>query len=495
VATVGKKFFVLSIISFLFLNPSQAANGPAVTVVGTKGPVTLPSDGDAQAAYRMPSSIGWATSSRLDFNFFLGITASTLENTQNDFEDTSTSPGASFGVFFAFGRPSIDASEEAWSSYSFSNKWTLHIGEFVELAGGGGEAEVRSTTFPETKGVGTGITFLTTAFTLAYTPTEWLSFGFGFHFIYASLDIKALSGGNDTSLDGSPLIAGVPLPGNPTYADFLNLFSSGGDTDPSTFLETDLTAFQFTGIFSVSIKPHEIFSFGASYSPRSYAQDFEGEATIDATRTFQGALGGLSAPIQSLFLGTLPNGGNNGFVSDYDITVRKLKVPRKIRASVAIWPVPSWMIAFEVSWVEWHRAFRNVNVSLTNGNNQDLNFVTGSNSITTVLKQRFHNRFGFSLQSAFAVTDDVTVRLGANYSKSPLNIDRQGNSPSAGFLELAFTAGFGYKITQNLEFSFLSEIGVPAEEESDGSDTSLTGKFSRYSSQQYFLHFGLGYNF
>lgn len=493
--TLIKSALVLGLLTLTFLPAADASNGPNVVVVGTKGPVNLPVYGDAQSAYRIPSSIGWAENARLDFDFFLAITQSDFENTQNNYTSTGTSPGGSLGIIFTPGRPDIDAPDEEWADYTPAGKWTLHIGEFVGLAGGGGESDVRSTTFPETKGVGTGITFLTTAFTVAYTPTDWISFGASFHLVYASLDIKTLAGGNDTTLDGSPQIAGVPLPGNPTYGDFLNLFSSGGDSDPTTFLETNLTSWQFTGNFSVSFRPSESFGFAVAYQPRTYALDFEGDADVDAGRTFSTALDGLANPIQQLFLGTLPNGGNSGFNSEYKIKVSKLRIPRQIRASFALWAIPKLLLAFEVYWVEWARAFRNINVELTRGSNGDLNFVTGSDSITTVIKQRYSNRFGFSLHSAFAVTDDITLRFGANYSKSPLNVDRQGNGPSAGFVELFFTGGFGYKITPNLEFNFLAEIGVPKEVESDASNETLTGKNGRYVSGQYFLHFGLSYQF
>jgi long-subunit fatty acid transport protein len=491
-----KNLLILVTLLTLSISSSlEAANGPQVSVVGTKGAATLPVNGDAQSAYRMPSSIGWAINSRLDFDFFVAITQSTLENTQNDYEDVGTTPGGSGGVIFALGRPDIDAEPKAWEKYSPADKWTLHTGVFIELAGGGGEADVRSTTFPETKGTGTGITFLTTAFTVAYTPTEWLSIGVAFNLIYTSLDIKALAGGSDTTLNGSPQIGGVPLPGNPSYADFLNLFSSGGDSDPTTFLETNLTSFQFTGVFSVSIRPNDTFGFGISYKPRSYALDFEGDATVDASRTFGSALDGLSAPIQQLFLGTLPNGGNGGFASDYDIKVTKLKVPRQIRGSFAVWPTDKLMFALEVAWVEWHRAFKTVEVELTGGQNTDVNFVVGKSAIDSTLKLRYSNRWLFAFQGAYQIHPDFIGRFGASYGKSPINVDRQGNGPTAGFAETSINLGGGYNITRNLQFNFLAEIGVPNEKKGDGSDETLTGKFSRYSSTQYFFHFGISYKF
>lgn len=474
---------------------AQATNGPGLTTIGSKGPVTLPIDGDGQSAFRMPSSIGFNYGSRIDLDVFFAYIRSEFSNRLNDFEGSSVSPGGTIGAVFAPGRPDFENDPEAWDNYSEANKWTFHIGEYIELASGG-STRVRSQAFPEGVKTSTDLLFLTTAATVAYTPTEWLSVGASFHFIFVQVGIDTLAGGGDSiSLNGSPQIAGVALPGNPTYADFLQLFSNDNASDPTTRFQADLTSYQLGGNFSFSIKPTDNIAFGLAYSPRTYSPEYETDATVNANRTVNNAIGGLDPIIQQLFLATLPNGGNQGFVTQYKAKIKGVRLPRRIRGSVAWWARDNLLFAAEVAWIEWHRALKEVTIEASNGTNTDLNFVVGNPSLTTRVKLRLRNQFVFSFYTAYGVTRDFTLRAGVNYGKSPFNTTTTGNGPNPGFVDLNLSAGFGYNITRNLEFNFLMEYGVANSESADGSPDSATAKFTRYNSEQAFFHFGIGYKF
>ena len=475
---------------------AEASNGAALATLGGKGPVSLPFKGDGLTAIRMPAGVGWAPESRLDVDLFAFFSRSTLSNNLNDFNDRGFTPAASAGLVVAIDRPDFDASYEEFKRFTGAKKWTLHIAEYAEIAGGlgGDRPRTRSTTFPEGIETSTGVTMVTTAISLAYTPSDWFSIALGGRFMVALLDIRSLSGGGDTNLNGSPTINGVPFPGNPTYAQFLEIFSSGNDSDPTTLLESQLQSFQLGAVLSIAFRPMDNLAFGFSYSPRSFERPFEGQGTIDASRTFSAALDGLPQIIQDLFIGTLPDEGQNGFISDYDIEVKGLRVPRQIRANVAYWPVEKLVLSAEVAWIEWHRAFKRTRVILTNGDNTDVNFVIGSNGVDTGLKLRWRNQFVFSMYTAYMVTDQLTVRFGVNYGKSPINPDTQGNGPSAGFIDTHINAGLGYA-WDRYELNFLVEYGVRSSPSTDTEPTELTAKNSRYSSEQLFFHLGFAYRF
>lgn len=475
---------------------SFATNGPLLTTLGTKGPVNLPADGDAFTAYRMPSSMGWAYNNRFDLDLFLFYSRSTLQNSLNDYTATGTAFGGGLGLIFAPGRPGFDAPDEDWKDYSSANKFTFSIGEFVEIGGGGGTSQIRSQEFPETFGVGTGVQFLATAVSMAYTPTEWLSFGIGLHFYYATLDVTTVSGAaGGSTLSGSPTIDGVPIPGNPTYADFLDIFGNDADSDPNTILKTELSSFQLGAIFSISVKPTDYIAFGFSYKPRSTKSTFEGDAELDATRTFQGAVGDLPQIIQDIFFGTLPNGGGNGFNSPAEIEIENLTVPRQIRGSVSFRPMQNLVLGFEVAWIEWHRSFRVVKVRVKNIQNEDISFVIGDNKVDTTIRLRFHNSWLFAGYAAYGITPDLTVRAGFVYGETPINKDETGNSPNPAFVNATASVGVGYWVLPNLEVSTLVEFSFSREVRGDGSDRTATGKFNRYSSDQAIAHLGISYHF
>jgi long-subunit fatty acid transport protein len=495
VVIVRKIAFVFVLLVSSLCSSAFATNGPALVTVGAKGPVTVPVGGDGQTAFRMPSAIGFIENNSLDLNVFFAFIHTEFTNRFNDYEGNSAAPGATFGYVFAPGRPDFDAPAEEWAKYSPANKWTFHTGVFAEIAAGG-ETEVFSSAFPQGVETSTDLLFITVPLTVAYTPTEWLSVGGAFHFTYAMAAFDTLSSGAGPAiLNGSPQIAGVPLPGSPTYADFLSLFSSGNATDPTTRIIGELEGFNLGGVVSMSIKPNRFFAIGLAYQFRSYSPDFESDGKVDATDTFSSALAGLSAPIQSLFVNTLPNRGSNGFVNDYDITVSGIHLPRRVRASLAIWPTDNLVIAFEAAWVEWHRALNEIKIFAENGQNADINFVVGSSSVNTGLTLGLRNQWIFSAYTAYSVSSDVTLRFGLNYGKSPFNPDRQGNSPGAAFVDANVLLGVGYWFNDHLEVSTLFEYGVRNEEMSDGSPDSLAAKFTSYVSEQFFLHIGISYKF
>lgn len=490
---------VILALSLLGPAAARASNGPMPTTVGTKGPVSLPVDGDGQSMFRMPSSIAWSLDHRLDVDLFAVYTDARMRNFQNDFHEGSTSFGGSVGVVFAPGRPDWDAPPGAASTPgpAWLQRFTIGFGVYPDIAGGAGEDDrVRFTTFPETVKIEKSISFLTAALNLTFRATDWLAFGVGLHLIYATVDFRTAVGGSSTPLAGSPTINGVPIPGNPTYADFLGLFASDGATDPTTYFDGELSAIQFSANLSVSLRPFDRLGVGLSYRDRSWApMPFEGEAEISAERTFEQALGGLDPTLQALFLATLPRGGQDGYVAEYDAELRSMHVPRQVRMSVAFWPLDRLVLGAEVAWIEWHRAFGVARVSLEDGSNTDINFVSGSSRIDTRLDTRWRNTWVFSVYAAFGLTDSLTLRLGLAYGESPFNVGRQENTPTAGFVSTNLSAGVGWWITDSIELNGLLEYSPPATQRSDGEAQSLTGQYTTYTSSQLFVHLGVSLRF
>src|SRR5690606_18454660 len=128
------------VLTLLAPATARASNGPMVSTVGTKGPVSMPVDGDGQHMFRMPSSIGWSVEHQIDLDAFLVYTDAEMRNTQNDFHEGSTSFGASLGVVLAPGRPDWDAPPDAASTTpAWLSRFTLGLGVYPDLAGGAGE--------------------------------------------------------------------------------------------------------------------------------------------------------------------------------------------------------------------------------------------------------------------------------------------------------------------------------------------------------------------
>lgn len=494
----GVRALLASLLLLLLAAPgARGWNGPMPTSIGVKGPVTLSAYGDGQSMFRMPSSIAWSLEHRIDLDLFTYQSFTTLENSLNDLDAKATGFGASGGVVFAPGRPDLDLEvDEVDDGTVGLGRFTFGFGVYPDIAGGGTPDRVRMTTFPETIGVATQLQFITGAFVGAVRLTDWLAIGATVHVIWAQVNTRTLVGGSSTPLGGSPRINGVPIPGNPTYSDFLSLFSNDASTDPTTQFRCDFETFQFNAGLSVTFMPHERLALGLSYRERSWAPfPFEGEAKVDATRTFDRALAGLDPALQGLFLGTLPRGGSEGFVSRYDAELEGIHVPRQVRLSLCTWPFDALFVGAEVAWIEWHDAFDTAKITLEDGSNQDVSFVVGSTQLRSNLVQRWHNRWVFALQAAWQVVDRVTLRLGGSYSESPINHDRLGVGSSSGLVGAHLMAGVGVDLLDDLQLSFLLEWAPKVEVRADQSNEAVTFKGSEYSAEQLFFHLGVSYSF
>lgn len=480
----------------LCASPTLASTGPIPLILGPKGPVSLPTGTDSWGAFRMPSGMAWNLDHRVDLHAFVFAGSITMRNPLNDYEKSSSSIAGSAGVIFAPGRPvdtDVPEGEAVDVPQGALQRFTFGFGIYPDM-GGGGDTTVRYTTFPQGVKLKSGITFVTGAFNVSYRPTKWFAVGLGLHAIYGNLDTTSLVGGSSTPLDGSPTINGVAIPGNPSYADFLNLFASDAASDPTTLFETNLSTVQFSGIISFSLRPTDWFAIGISYRPRSWDPiGFEGEASIDATATFAEAIGGLDPVIRDLFLQTLPDGGNNGFVADYDVKIKGLYVPRQARLSMVFRPHDRVLLATELTWIEWHRAFKHSKVELSNGNNTDLNFVIGTNAINSTSKRRWRNTWTLSLYSAVAVTDDLTLRAGGSFQRNLINGDYAGGAPQGAVSGPMVSFGAGYWLG-NWEFSTLVEHGFHTSTHGRKAEGLLASQ-SYYSGKQWFFHFGASYLF
>jgi long-subunit fatty acid transport protein len=414
-----------------------------------------------------------------------------VKNITNDFREDSFGNGATGGVVLSLGGP-FESPPEAEVPFGRIN---FHIGEYIDLGGAGGVSKLRSLTYPEGKNTETSITLLTTAATVAYAPTEWLGIGASFHFIYGQLKAKSLIGGGTASLNGSPQINGVGLPGNPTYTDFIKLFQTSTIGDPATYVETDtMTSYQVSGSVGVSVRPLSNLGFGISYTPMSLVlQEFMGNAQVDATRTVALAIGPLAPQLQNVFLATLPDGGSRGYLSNFKITVKGVRTPENARASFVFWPIERVLVGGEVAWFDWVRALQPVAI-LAKGDNRDLNFMIGSNSVTTKVVVRWQNEWVYSLYTSVGVTDDLTLRLGFNYGGMPVNKNTLGNGPNSALVSTTLTAGAGYRIG-DFEIDGLFESSFYASVKSDGSTGSASSNDARYSARQFLAHLGVSYEF
>lgn len=460
---------------------ARASDGPAPSVLGARGPVALPMGGDPQSAFRMPSGVGWSLQSQVDLDLFLAWYRSSAENRLNDLVKEGVGGALSLGAVLV-------PDEEG--------PFTLHLGIYPELGAlSPSRTKVHYETIPHI-GLRADTMFVTLAGGVAFAPTRWLSFGASAHVIPVITQNRLLlggSGGGQTlELAGSPAINGVPLPGNPTYAEFLRLVPQGAAADPTLIYEAKGEGLHLSGLVSVTLCPSERFAVGLAYRPRSFdAVPLGGEAEIDASLTVDSALGGLPGPVRQLFLATLPDGGRNGWKASYQFTQEGPYVPQQVRLSLAWWPSERVLLAGEVVWTDWHGAFGEATISLTEGSNRDFNWVVGSSRVVVRAPTRWHSRWTASGQVAWRVLDPLTLRLGFHYGESPLNPQVLGSISTPSLACSSLFLGTGWQLTRDLQLNALVEWVLPTKARAGLGTGAPTTDGTRYTADQLVLHLGL----
>jgi long-chain fatty acid transport protein len=225
-----------------------------------------------------------------------------------------------------------------------------------------------------------------------------------------------------------------------------------------TMLDLGTDGFGYNGQFGVLFRPHEALQLGLAY-------------TLQATLHTQGdASGNASAQLQSLgemFTGVRPD-------FHYDAEVINA-FPQVITGGLS-WRVhPKLRLAGQVDWIGWAHAFDRLQINLTHGNNADLNALVGSSSVEDAVPLNWHDRFVYRAGAEFSVSENVRLRGGYAYGKSP--VPEETLTPlTAAILEHTLSAGIGYRWGR-CDFDLAYQYELP-KERSVGVSGLRSGEYS-----------------
>jgi len=191
-----------------------------------------------------------------------------------------------------------------------------------------------------------------------------------------------------------------------------------------TLLDLETRGYGWNASAGVLYRPHPDVQLGLSYtSPTSVHT--EGEAT-----------GNVGAQLATLGLAARPD-----FRYDAEVDT---KFPQVVAAGVA-WDVfPRWRLNLQVDWIDWSDSFDRLPIKLTNGNNADVNGLVGADTIKEEPRLKWHDRFVYRVGVEYAILDNLSLRLGYAYGKSP--VPDETLTPLTGvIMEHTIAAGAGYR--------------------------------------------------
>jgi len=168
-----------------------------------------------------------------------------------------------------------------------------------------------------------------------------------------------------------------------------------------TLLDLHTTGYGWNGSVGAVIRPTRAVELGLAW---------KSSTTILSHGT---ASGDANAQFAALGLGGVPSSFN------YAAQVRNV-LPQSLLANVA-WRVnPLWLVAFQTDWVNWHSAFTNLPVSLTNGTNAAINGLVNSSSLQDGVPLNWKDQYSFHIGWERLLTESTSLRFGYAHANNPV---------------------------------------------------------------------------
>ena len=158
----------------------------------------------------------------------------------------------------------------------------------------------------------------------------------------------------------------------------------------------------------------------------------------------------------------------------YDAQVRNV-FPQSMLASVS-WQAHSlWVLGLQTGWIDWKRAFVALPVTLTNGNNADINGLLGSSSLSDTVPLHWKDQFTFRAGVERSLGENLSWSGGFAHSNNP--VPNSTLTPmTAAITGNQLSTGLSYG-TGPYHFNFAYSLGLTAQQ-NVGTSSLLSGEYS-----------------
>jgi len=151
------------------------------------------------------------------------------------------------------------------------------------------------------------------------------------------------------------------------------------------------------------------------------------------------------------------------------------RLPQSVLAGMN-WRVDGhWVFVVQADWVNWKDSFASLPVSLTNGNNADINGLLNSNAIFDRVPLNWKNQYSFRGGVERLLTESISLRAGYAHANNP--VPASTLSPlTAAIMGNQFSTGIGYRHGRwRLDLGY----GIdPTAQENVGRTALLSGEYA-----------------
>jgi long-subunit fatty acid transport protein len=223
-----------------------------------------------------------------------------------------------------------------------------------------------------------------------------------------------------------------------------------------TLLDLKTTGTGWNASLGVLARPVDRMQLSFAWKSRTVI-----ESTGDAT-------GNLQTQLNAIGLG----GARPDF--RYDAMVRNV-LPQSVLAGVSLKAHRKWLVGLQANWIGWRGAFRSLPVTLTNGNNSDINGLLSSNGIFDRIPLDWKNQVSYRAGVEHQVAEGFLLRGGYSHGGSALPSSTL--SPlTAAIMTRQFSTGFGYRY-RRLRFDAAYTF-TPLASQSVGSSALKNGEYA-----------------
>lgn len=269
---------------------------------------------------------------------------------------------------------------------------------------------------------------------LAYQLNKQLSVGVTADLVYGQVEFQM-----PMAMPAS-MLKGVIDP--QTGMTFGDLFAGGYEIGGLGYSELvasanmkSLTAFGFNGKIGLAYKPNNKFSLGINYSLPVNLTYRDGKTDMDMSYQMNDAFGKVVNMILQQYPGTTPEQAQQaamGMFGQMGIDLSKgakdtynakakFGLPQSVAVGIAYSASKKLRLALDAEWINWEKAFDQMDITLTGGTNPNINTMMGTpGTIAMAFPMYWKNTIVIRSGAEYDLNRQLTLRAGYVYGSNPV---------------------------------------------------------------------------
>lgn len=407
---------VLGVIALQAQNGTRLIGYDAKTI-GRGGTVTGTFD-NPSLMMNNPAGISFLGQSQLDINFSLMAPGVTFKNSLNDAEGDKN----------LFPLPSVWYVHKAKES-----KLTYGFGLYTQ-GGMGADFNLNHALFPQKQTYHSKFAVMQGGPSAAYAITNRLSLGLSAHLLYSQMEFQM-----PFSMPPSMLLGVVNPQTGMTFGDMFSAPSEQGGLEYTEVTAAanmhDLSTLGFAGKIGLAYKPSDKFSFGINYNTATKLHFKDGKADMDMSAQMNDAFGKVVAGIMQQNPSMTPQDAqqaamtafsqmgidlSKGAVASYALD-NQFSLPSSLAIGVSANPSKGFQFGLDLEWIQWKKAFDQMDMQLTKGANPNINQMMGNTgAFAMYFPLEWKNTVVVRTGAEFDLNKSWKGRLGYAYGSNPV---------------------------------------------------------------------------